>query len=314
MKKSLFTLVVAVLIATMSVSAHETITASKNYVTKTINTGSFTSIHTTSSIDVEFRQGPLKVQLYVADNLAKYVEVKVSNNALTAYYNVKGSITINGSNNTKLIVSAPNVDSFFTQASGDITIKSGYVTTGKVSFTTQGSGDIEALSVKAGEVILTTQASGDIEMTTIDATQASLATQGSGDIDVASIKAPNVSIMTQASGDIDVKSVNGTSATVMTQGSGDVEVAQLSLTGLEAAAHASGDMTLKGSCVNAIYSGYGSGSVYARGMKAEVVTATTYGSGDIDCYASKSVQGSEMGSGDISVAGNPRHNKLKKRD
>lgn len=314
MKKSLFTFVAALFIAAMSVSAHETITASKNYVTKTVNTGSFTSIYVTSSIDVEFRQGPLKVQLYVADNLAKYVEVKVSNNALTAYYNFSGSITINGSNNTKLIVSAPNVDTFLTQSSGDITIKSGYVVTGKVSFITQASGDIKALSVKADEVALTTQGSGDIEMSTVDATKAFIITQASGDIDVVSVKAPTVSLMSQASGDIEVKSVNGTSATVLTQGSGDVDVAQLSVTTLDAGAHASGDMTLKGSCVNATYNTYGSGNVYARGMKAEAVNATTYGSGDIDCYATKSIQGSEMGSGDVSVGGNPRQNKLKKRD
>lgn len=310
MKKSLFALLAAVVVASLPMWAAKTITASKNYVTRTVNTGSFTGVHTTSSIDIEYRQGPLKVQLYAPDNLVPYIKVKVSNNALTAYYDYNGSITIIGNNNTKLIVSAPNVTSFCTQASGDIDIKTGYVTNGKVSFTTQGSGDIEALSVKAGEVKLTTQASGDIELSTIEASIAQLATQGSGDIDVSSVKASTVSVMSQASGDIEIKTVTGTSAKVMTQGSGDVDVAQLSVTGLEATVQGSGDMSLKGKCVNAAYSSYSSGSIYAKSMNAEVVTARTYGSGDIDCYASKSVIGDTYGSGDISVSGHPGQKKI----
>lgn len=309
MKKSLFALLAAVVVASLPMWAAKTITASKNYVTKTVNTGSFTGVYTISSIDIEYRQGPLKVQLYAPDNLVPYIKVKVSNNALTVYYDYNGSITING-NNTKLIVSAPNVTSFCTQASGDIDIKTDYVTNGKVSFTTQGSGDIEALSVKAAEVKLTTQGSGDIELSTIDAPIAELATQGSGDIDVSSIKVFSVSVMSQASGDIEIKTVTGTSALVKTQGSGDVDVAQLSVTGLEAAAKGSGDISLKGECIDATYSSYGSGSVYAKGMNAEVVTARTYGSGDIDCYASKSIIGDTYGSGDISVSGHPGQKKI----
>lgn len=49
----------------------------------------------------------------------------------------------------------------------------------------------------------------------------------------------------------------------------------------------------------------GSGDIWARGLLAEGVDASSYGSGDIELYASTSVVASTHGSGDITIYGAP---------
>lgn len=216
------------------------IQTSKNYVEKTVKTGDFRAVCTSTSIDIEYRQGPRKVEIYAPDNLIEYIEVSVHNGVLTASYNVN-RIQIIGSNKTVIKVSAPDVSKFYTTSSGDIDIVTPLSSKSKVEFSTSSSGDISAGSVSAPNVVFCTQSSGDIEVDYLKCTDAKFSTMSSGDIEIDNLEAVSVLATTQSSGDISL-SGRCEKAVLSTQSSGDIKASRLKSRNTEAYCMSSGDI------------------------------------------------------------------------
>lgn len=266
-------------------TAH-TIQPSKNYQTKKQNIGAIQAVATSSSIDIVYHQtsGSPYAEIYAADNVMPYVVLSESNGELTAYY--KTDVSFRGENRCRVDVYAPSVNRFTTMASGDISIPDGIKSDGGVKFRTCASGDIECPSVRCDDLKAETCASGDIDVRQVNCRRLHAGTSASGDLTIQEAVCQNASLSVNASGDCAVSRLQCKEA-------------------LSASVNASGDLTVSGDCPTAKLRVNASGDLEAGSLKAHEVDAEVNASGDISCYASRSIKARTYGSGSIHYVGNP---------
>ena len=143
----------------------ERITPSKNYVTKKVNVGSFNAISTSSSVDVIYTQssGGQNVEIYAPDNLVDYIDVRVEGGVLeVGFKSPRNNFSINGKHKKEVRVSAPAVNSLKASSSGDIIIKNGLKTSGKVTVKASSSGDVTGSTISCDDFAATANSSGEI--------------------------------------------------------------------------------------------------------------------------------------------------------
>lgn len=247
----------------------ERIVPSKNYVAKKVNVGSFNAISTSSSVDVIYTQssGGQHVEIYAPDNLVDYIDVRVEGGVLKVGFKSPGNnFSINGKHKKEVRVSAPAVNSLKASSSGDIIIKNGLKTNGKVTVKASSSGDVTGGAVSCNDFVATANSSGDVVLEKVSCTNFSADASSSGDVSIKNLNAVNVS----------------------------------------ADASSSGDVVLAGSCENASYRASSSGDVKAKGMKAVNVTASASSSGDVECYVTGSLTAKASSSGEVAYKGNPK--------
>lgn len=247
----------------------ERITPSKNYVTKKVNVGSFNAISTSSSVDVIYTQssGGQDVEIYAPDNLVDYIDVRVEGGVLkVGFKSPRNNFSINGKYKKEVRVSAPAVNSLKASSSGDIIIKNGLKTSGKVTVKASSSGDVTGSTISCDDFAATANSSGDVILEKVSCTNFSADASSSGDVSVKNLNAANVS----------------------------------------ADASSSGDVILAGICENASYRASSSGDVKAKGMKAVNVTASASSSGDVECYVTGSLTAKASSSGEVAYKGNPK--------
>ncbi len=265
MKTKTYIFLLMTLVLIMPVTANAIIIkASKHYITKKVDVPKFTSIKTNSSIDIEFSESANQsVSIYAPDNLMEYIKVSVSNGELYVSYNTSNSIHSDGKCNTKLIISAPNVNSFKTHGSGDIKIMTPIKSNKLINMQITGSGDITANSINCDKLTLTIQGSGDIDLNgPLNARKATLEIQGSGDINLkGTVTIDEIDISTKGSGDVSVTKVNATTVKCSTYGSGDIDI--------------------KGECTNSNFTLMGSGDISAKGLKTQNRNINSHGSGTL---------------------------------
>lgn len=248
----------------------ERITPSKNYVTKKVNVGSFNAISTSSSVDVIYTQssGGQDVEIYAPDNLVDYIDVRVEGGVLkVGFKSPRNNFSINGKHKKEVRVSAPAVNSLKASSSGDIIIKNGLKTSGKVTVKASSSGDVTGSIISCDDFAATANSSGDVILEKVSCTNFSADASSSGDVSVKNLNAANVS----------------------------------------ADASSSGDVILAGICENASYRASSSGDVKAKGMKAVNVTASASSSGDVECYVTGSLTAKASSSGEVAYKGNPKN-------
>lgn len=200
----------------------------------------FNGICTRSSVDIEYTEGAQAITLSAPKEIINLIEVKVSNEVLTVTVNSQNVIAP-GSYNMKLYVTAPNVNKFITEGSGDITVKS--IEDNKdISVSTKGSGDIEMPALKCVNFNANTMGSGDISAQAVTCTQADLSTKGSGDIGINKINATELLAITMGSGDIRLGSGNVTKAELSTFGSGDITAKNVKIKTINIVEKGSGDV------------------------------------------------------------------------
>ena len=247
----------------------ERITPSKNYVTKKVNVGSFNAISTSSSVDVIYTQssGGQNVEIYAPDNLVDYIDVRVEGGVLkVGFKSPRNNFSINGKHKKEVRVSAPAVNSLKASSSGDIIIKNGLKTSGKVTVKASSSGDVTGSTISCDDFAATANSSGDVILEKVSCTNFSADASSSGDVSVKNLNAADVS----------------------------------------ADASSSGDVILAGICENASYRASSSGDVKAKGMKAVNVTASASSSGDVECYVTGSLTAKASSSGEVAYKGNPK--------
>ena len=231
---------------------------SKNYVTEKVSISDIEAIKSSSSVDVVYTQasGTPYAEIYAPDNMC---EVRVF---------------------------APEVTSFSTSSSSDITLANGLKTSKPVTLKASSSGDIDAPSLACGDLSMTTSSSGDIK--------------------IGAITCGMLSLDTQSSGDIKVTSAQCTGATIDSSSAGDCIVEELACSGdVKASTSSSSDIKLAGTCRNASFSASSAGSIYAKDLLAKDVEAHASSAGDVECNASGVLSTSVSSAGSVRYKGEP---------
>ena len=150
---------------------------SKNYVTEKVSISDIEAIKSSSSVDVVYTQasGTPYAEIYAPDNIVPLI--KVEQDGKTLRIGFKSNTSINGRYKCEVRVFAPEVTSFSTSSSSDITLANGLKTSKPVTLKASSSGDIDASSLACGDLSMTTSSSGDIKIGTITCGMLSLDTQ-----------------------------------------------------------------------------------------------------------------------------------------
>ena len=246
MRKLVSTLMAVTLMLVSATACAERITPSKNYVTKKVNVGSFNAISTSSSVDVIYTQssGGQDVEIYAPDNLVNYIDVRVEGGVLkVGFKSPRNNFSINGKHKKEVRVSAPAVNSLKASSSGDIIIKNGLKTSGKVTVKASSSGDVTGSTISCDDFAATANSSGDVILEKVSCTNFSADASSSGDVILAGI-CENASYRASSSGDVKAKGMKAVNVTASASSSGDVECY---VTGsLTAKASSSGEVAYKG--------------------------------------------------------------------
>lgn len=185
MRKLVSTLMAVTLMLVSATACAERITPSKNYVTKKVNVGSFNAISTSSSVDVIYTQssGGQDVEIYAPDNLVDYIDVRVEGGVLkVGFKSPRNNFSINGKHKKEVRVSAPAVNSLKASSSGDIIIKNGLKTSGKVTVKASSSGDVTGSTISCDDFAATANSSGDVILEKVSCTNFSADASSSGDV------------------------------------------------------------------------------------------------------------------------------------
>lgn len=268
MKKLLSNLMAVAFLLVSTTACGQRITPSKNYTTKKVNVSSFNAISTSSSVDVIYTQtsGGQDIEIYAPDNVIEYIYARVENGTLKVGMNSpENNFSISGRHKKEVRVSAPAVNDLKASSSGDIILKNGLKTTGKVVIKASSSGDVTGGNVSCDDLATSASSSGDVVLDKVRCTNLSANASSSGDVSLKNVSAANVT----------------------------------------ASASSSGDVILSGNCENATYKASSSGDLKAKDMKAVNVTANASSSGDVVCYVTGTLTAKASSSGEVSYKGNP---------
>lgn len=238
----------------------------KDYVTQKVSLTDIESIRSSSSVDVVYTQasGTPYAEIYAPDNIVPLVRVEQKGKSL--YVGFKPNTSISGHFKCEVHVYAPEVTSFATSSSSDITLTKGLKTQKDVSFRASSSGDITVPSVECAALNLSASSSGDIELNTARCSSAVIDAGSAGDCTVKDMVC-----------------------------SGDVK----------ASTSSSGDITLAGTCRNAVFSASSAGDIYAKDLLAKDVKAEASSAGDIECHPSGVLSTSVSSAGNVRYKGEP---------
>jgi|SRR4051812_4088235 hypothetical protein len=163
------------------------------------------------------------------------------------------------------------------------------------------------LSISLDKTGMFSKMKGKITVTYVSLT--GIESSGSGDITCKSgIETTDFALNNNGSGDIHFEgNVQVSNFSFHHKGSGDVELKTLSTTNLTISMMGSGDFKAEaGNAKNQIINISGSGDVQIENVTGESCTVAIKGSGDVKINVNNSLQGSIMGSGNISYKGDPK--------
>ena len=220
------------------VSSCNMISGNGNIRTEKRNTGNFTSVKTSGSIDVEINSGDAyAVSAEDDDNILPYIVTEVNDGTLDIHY--KNNTSVNN-DHAKVYVTVPSLDKVIASGSADIAIRDILKNPQKIEMSVSGSG-----SIKGG----------------LDAPAVSVDVSGSGNVDLKG-RTKDFDCSVSGSGDINCGGLQSENTTVAVSGSGNAHV--FASVHLSASAHGSGDIYYGGNPSNPEIHTSGSGSVQAE--------------------------------------------------
>lgn len=138
------------------------------------NVGSFDSVETQGSENVDVRFGPRPSLVIAADdNILPLIKTEVNGGKLKI--GARGSFRMRGP--IRVWITVPNLDSFTTSGSGDVVLHD--VNNGQLSLTMNGSGSMAA-NGRTGRLHVAINGSGRAELASLTATDVSAGLFGSG--------------------------------------------------------------------------------------------------------------------------------------
>lgn len=263
------TMVISAL-TTSCVVVQEGIVPSKNYVTKQVKWEPFDGISTSTSLDVVYDQSSdiQQIEIYAPDNLMEFIKVDVVDGILKVrlHSDDHKGIHIKGKHHTEIRVSAPDIHAFYASSSGNIVLKNGLQTSGKVCMKSSSSGDIKGGEVVCDDLLLQASSSGDVALNKVDCAKLKVEASSSGDVEIMQVMANEVVAKASSSGDV---------------------------------------ILADGACEKAEFEASSSGDVEAKDLRINHVIAKASSSGDVTCYAKESLKATSSSSGSIGYRGNP---------
>lgn len=149
----------------------------------------------------------------------------------------------------------------------------------------------------------------EIEITLPDLQK--IAVHGSGHTDIQGFKGDKIQISVIGSGDLSLSSeYQQISANL--RGSGNVDLGHAKSKNIELELLGSGDVSAKGETETLVAKVNGSGDIDAESLHANTVNLTMRGSGDTRVNAKKAVTVSLLGSGDVTIHGQPAQRNISK--
>ena len=257
---------------------------SKTYVSRVVSCPDFTKLVTNTTIDIEYTVGPKSVKLYAPDNLIDYIQVTSSGSSLTVSWKSGVNLNINGNYTAKMIVSAPAVNDFLTNSTGDITIKSPLQGgSADYSFVTNSTGDIYLQSVKTSgiQIKLVSNSTGDITAGRLQAGNVHLTANSTGDVKASAVIGRQYAVLhTNSTGDVIVGNVMTEKAMIASSSTGDVKIENLSADDARINSRSTGDVRVSDMSVET--------------LTVEVIDLTVSASStaEVECYAVRSINAS----------------------
>jgi Putative auto-transporter adhesin, head GIN domain len=176
----------------------------------------FTGVETHGSIDIVVIPGDYKVTVESDQNMLPYIVTEVVNNELIVHF--KDDFQGYSYTSATVYVTAPVLNVFKTQGSGNITSNGKFNGAAKTEITVGGSGDI-ILDLNSPVIESEISGSGNIKLTG-ETKDFSSEINGSGDVEAYDLKAESVKTSVHGSGDTDVSASVKLDAEIF--GSGDV--------------------------------------------------------------------------------------------
>lgn len=244
MKMKVFILFAAIAVAfTANIYSQKRVTASKHYITRNINVGSFHGIKVTGSMDVIYKQtsGSPSVSVYGSDNIIEMMNIVVEDGNLRIGFKKNTSIQNKG----KLIVnvSSPTLDALSISGSGDVTFDNGIKSKNDLSVRISGSGSISGKEIKCKNLSATITGSGDISLSNLSSSSVNAKISGSGDMDFSGQTA-NAEYHISGSGDINAVNLTAQNISARISGSGDISCHAIK--NLQGSVSGSGEVSYKG--------------------------------------------------------------------
>ena len=232
----------------MSVNLQNAIVPSKNYITQKVKVEKFDGISTSTSIDVIYTQttGNIDVEVYAPDNLMKYVKVEVDGGMLKIGFESeeKGrGLNINGKHDTEVRISAPAVHSLRASSSGDIILKNGLQTTGKVNIESSSSGDIKGVNIVCDALMLEASSAGDVSIKGLKAETVHAEASSSGDVSLEGV-CRSAKFDASSAGDIEADELKADKVVAKASSAGDITCNVLE--SLDASTSSAGNVRYKG--------------------------------------------------------------------
>lgn len=219
---TLATVLLGVFLAFTTSSCHQgpIVKGSKNYITKEIPVGEFTSIKLSGSANITYEQSPnTHVEVYGSDNILALLDIFTDGGTLTIKY--KKNVNIINPGKLEIKVSSPDLNELNINGSGNISFTNGINTQGDIKLGINGSGDIHGASFKCENLSISINGSGDIKLNDIQSKACSAHISGSGDI-MLSGQATDAEYHISGSGDISATELKAANVNATISGSGDI--------------------------------------------------------------------------------------------
>lgn len=237
-KMHLLLLTVVTLSTSVALAQWKRINGNGNVVTQTRETGTFSEIVVSGSMQVEVTAAPgIGVQVQAEDNLQEYIVTEVKGNRLHVKF--KNNVSINSHKAIKVLVRMPKLNAASIAGSGSIHSSNQLNSNGNFSASISGSGNVDVqtsatkvdasiagsgnivLAGKTDDLRVSISGSGSFKGYELAANDASVQIAGSGDVEAYANQKLNASI--SGSGSVYYK--GNASIAVKTSGSGKVRKA-----------------------------------------------------------------------------------------
>ena len=232
----------------ISVNSQNAVIPSKNYVTQKVKVEKFDGISTSTSIDVIYTQttGHTDVEIYAPDNLMEYVKVEVDGGVLKIGFESKEKgrgLNITGKHETEVRISAPAVHSLRASSSGDIILKNGLQTTGKVNIESSSSGDIKGVNIVCDTLMLEASSAGDVSIKALKAEAVHAEASSSGDVSLEGV-CRSAKFEASSAGDIEADELKADEVVAKASSAGDITC--YALESLDVSTSSAGNVRYKG--------------------------------------------------------------------
>lgn len=189
-------------------SCTRVVAASRNYVTRQVETGSFNGISTSNSVDVVYTQstGSPRVEIYAPDNEIDRITVETRDGILRVGIKGDNNHKVWGSAKREVRVSAPAVNSLEASSSGDIILKNSLTSNGNITISVSSSGDVIGDNISCtGNIDLSASSSGDIKAGNMKCRNLTASASSSGDVKIGTLSCDNFTAYAGSSGDVVVR-------------------------------------------------------------------------------------------------------------